>query len=310
MSNSNETFSVVVPSARGGNDLQRALNSVLHSEYVGEVIVVFNGADAFSNLQDFHEKFLNQDDKVKVLCDSTISNAPAARNLGLAQCNYDYVHFLDDDDYVSADFYSKAHYVLSKNNENIVGVAFSANIISDCDDKLVGLAIRKKLFVSQEDLLLDNFIGVTSGVIVSRAAAANVGGFNEAMPARQDYMFWLEISSLGKFYCSKDAELFWTQHVKQKSLSNSGGLEKHKLAIKLLNEYKLQQLKRIRVSKLGMSRKISSNHFKYLASISERSGLIAKYKYICLSFLAWPNIAALSMLLPKKLLLALKKRFF
>jgi glycosyltransferase involved in cell wall biosynthesis len=86
--------SVVIPAYKATATIQRAVNSCLLDDAIGEVVVVLDGPD------DRLEKAVPQEKIVTLIKLDRNGGAPAARNVGLGAAQGEFVMFLDADDYI------------------------------------------------------------------------------------------------------------------------------------------------------------------------------------------------------------------
>jgi hypothetical protein len=126
---------------------------------------------------------------VKVL-NASKKTAPEKRNLGLSISKSKFIHFLDDDDFVSKNFYTKILKILI-NDKNSIGVACSVLMI-DNKKRSIRKIIKKKSLCNYKNILVQNRIGTTSSVILKKEYLKNQG-FRVGLKARQDFELWLRL---------------------------------------------------------------------------------------------------------------------
>ncbi|WP_108125539.1 glycosyltransferase family 2 protein [Saccharospirillum mangrovi] len=295
-------ISVVIPCTRPGWLLQRAVESVSKESSVKKIIVVFNGVNASYGYEQF-KTYAAKNRKLHCMERPDVYSAPEARNIGLSLVTSDYVHFLDDDDFVLPDFYTKA---LASFKGNVVGVAASANIITERTSEIVDVAFRRKSTVSLHDLYIENYVGVTSGVVLNTSVVLASGGFDVTMPARQDYALWLGCSVFGHFVCLKDITFCWTENVLSPSISNDVLFDKHVVAIN-----KLRQIKKVNTSNAHLrcleKLQAESNHQKYLAKMHKKNRSPRYWFRSFLALILFPSPSVLALFLNKKFTAKMKR---
>ena len=278
-------------------------SKLLRSILVRKLIFVVNGKQSEIILQMLNTHF-ELEQQIEIVL-SPIASATKARNLGLSKTETKYVHFLDDDDEILPSFYDVTVPILESSLH--VGVAVSAIVNIDGKSNNSYSIIRNARTLKSIDLLVDNFLGVTSGVLLKTDHVKDVGGFDEDMPARQDYELWLRLSQLGHFRIISEPLLYWTENRKQVSIRNNTPSEKHLLAIARLSQLK-NKLDFDKLPRRKQGRAVA-NHYKYLATMQRLNTKKVPWKYILLSLAAQPQAKVILMFLPHHLIINARKFF-
>ena len=285
------TVSVVIPCSRLIEiDMLRYWFEVSKYPYVGEVIVVLNGQLSTQN-ETIISSFGDNDGMVFT---TSQTGASTARNHGAKLSKFELIHFLDDDDLVCREFYSYGTKILTDNME-LVGVASDVYVLPDGDTTKKYIARRPLDIISMEDMLYDNYVGLTSCVMVRRDKFFEVFGFDESLSAREDYHLWLRLSKLGRFKRIKKPLIHWVEHRSTRSLTNSQDILKHKQALRKIDE--LREKMGAEFALLFNKRQARSSNYKYLGRVATRIG-VAGYKYRILAFILYPTVKGLLLLLP------------
>ena len=163
--------------------LQNALTSVLNQTYQNiEVIVV----DSSQNMktQDFITK-----NKNLIYIHSQVNHPNVLRNLGLHCANGEYIAFLDDDDTWEN---CKIEKQLNCFKKYDIGLCYTGkNILKINKTKY---SFKNSIFKStKKSIFWDNFIGITSSIMVKKEIIEKVGEFDESLPALQDYDFCIRV---------------------------------------------------------------------------------------------------------------------
>lgn len=176
--------SVIMPTKNRVPLLQRALDSVLNQRYGNlEIVVVNDGSedDTPNLLQTYKNK-----SKVKfIIIDNGQSvGAAQARNQAIEAASGQFIAGLDDDD--------------SWHEDRITELvkAYSDDFACVTSDTVmvypkVEARWKKKKIIDLETLLYTNQVG--NQVLVQRDRVLEVGGFDEQLPAAQDYDLWIRL---------------------------------------------------------------------------------------------------------------------
>lgn len=114
----NILLSVVIPLYKAEPYIEKCLQSVLTQSYSNlEIIVVNDGSP--DNSTDIVRTYQKKDARIK-LFDKKNEGAAIARNVGIAACSGEYIHFLDSDDYVEPSAYEKMIAKALEDNADIV----------------------------------------------------------------------------------------------------------------------------------------------------------------------------------------------
>jgi glycosyltransferase involved in cell wall biosynthesis len=130
--------SCIIPYYNGGDTIARAIDSVIHSSYCAEVIVVVDGSpQALDPNLTVHQHEQIDAGKLRVIELTSNHGQACARNIGVALSFGDYLSFLDQDDIYLPDFYEQAIPFLEKNPKMAaleVGAEFFQNGLNVLDD--------------------------------------------------------------------------------------------------------------------------------------------------------------------------------
>lgn len=111
-------LSVVIPLYKAEPYIERCLNSVLTQSYHNlEVVVVNDGSPDRS--AEIVREYQKKDARIKLI-DKKNEGAAIARNVGIAACTGEYIHFLDSDDYIEPLAYEKIIAKALEDNADIV----------------------------------------------------------------------------------------------------------------------------------------------------------------------------------------------
>ena len=178
--------------------VKRALDSILAQTFEDYEILLIDdnwgeGSETFSKAL---EELGGLSDRITVIKTEGGHGAQRARNTGIAHASGKYLAFLDDDDEWLPTKLAKQAAVLDSDpiigmcycNSMVVNENFNPpKVITDKAGKFVTSA-------SYADMLRCDNVGSTSKAMIRENVFETVGGFDESLPARQDYEMWVRIS--------------------------------------------------------------------------------------------------------------------
>lgn len=190
--------SVIVPAYNASRFLAETLHSVLAQTYGDwEVVVVDDGStdDTAAIAQSF-----TSDARVRYFRQAN-AGVSAARNAGLAATTGAYVAFLDADDVWLPD--NLAHKVAALEARENASAVLVHSAVEHIDGRstLLGVVNAGKAGHVLRDLLLWNGTVVPgpSSILVRRAAAEAIGGFDTALSTAADQDFFFRLAATGTF---------------------------------------------------------------------------------------------------------------
>ena len=187
--NEEPKVSAIVPTYNRGYSISRALQSIEEqTQSVHEILVVDDGST------DDTQKIISQKHPaVRVIKNPTNCGVSSARNLGISSSTGSHLAFLDSDDTWHPEKIEKQlHFCQKEPKVNI----------NHCDEIWIknGKIFNQKLYHQKfggdlfEQSLLRCMIS-PSAVMIKRTTLAKYGGFDEDLPACEDYDLWLRITS-------------------------------------------------------------------------------------------------------------------
>lgn len=187
--------SIVIPTYNRAPVLGRAIDSALAQTRGDlEVIVVDDGStDGTATLLESYD-----DDRLVVLESGTNDGANAARNRGIERASGEFVSFLDSDDELAPTHVERALEAFRTGSDRVAGVYTSYR---KRRDGAVYDLIRAQERVTLEDLGRGNPIGSFSATTFRADVfdVDDVGTLDEALPAVQDYEFYLRVLASAAF---------------------------------------------------------------------------------------------------------------
>ena len=197
----NATVGVIIPTFERPHETNRAVESVINQSYKVQQIVVIDDGSSDSNF--FILKSLLEDKVVQLIRIEPSRHPGIARKVGLNKIETDWVAFLDSDDFWHPQKIEiQIRLAAQHNTEAICSNADIVNQVSgDCHP-----SNYKSGFISRRKLMKKNLI-INSSVLVSRKILEKSGGIETrySMRGAEDYVTWLRISELSKWYMSEQS---------------------------------------------------------------------------------------------------------
>lgn len=115
--NEEKKISIIVPTYNAENTINKAINSLLEQYYKNIEIIIIDDGSTDSTVNKV--KLLQKNDNRIILICKENTGVSDTRNVGLEKASGDYIGFLDADDYVERDMYTKMLSELEKNCADI-----------------------------------------------------------------------------------------------------------------------------------------------------------------------------------------------
>lgn len=206
--------SVIVPVFNAERFVRRAVESAVQLSEVAEVILVDDAGP--DNSLEVCRQLESEFSKVRLLrhADGCNHGAGASRNLGIAQARFDYIAFLDADDYYLPNRFEMDREILL--NDAFVDGVYGAMGV-EYDSEHARQKFHEAGFAYQEFLTLsaavapEELIEVlfnchptvkgefsTNAITVRKSLFEKCGPFNETLRLRQDIHLWRRMASVGR----------------------------------------------------------------------------------------------------------------
>lgn len=211
--------SVVVPVYNAEKYLEKAVDSALYLDEVGEIILVEDKSP--DNALELCEKLEAEHEKIKLFQHPDKGNhgAGASRNLGIKNAIFPFISFLDSDDYYLPDRFKEDKKLLLSNKDcDGVYCATGTHFYSE----EAKTQFFEKGFGYQEVLTLTGDPGpsdlfkvlfnkhktisgefCTDGITVRREVFDRVGNFNTQLRLRQDIHLWSRLAAYCNLYAGE-----------------------------------------------------------------------------------------------------------
>ena len=187
--------SVIVPTYNRAALLERALASVLTQDFEDFEVLVIDDAsteDVRSVVAGF------ADPRLRYLRQPENRGVAAARNLGMASASGRYFAFLDsDDEWLPGKLAAQVSLMMASPGR--VGLIYTGLIEKGSDGTSTVYRPEDRGDVWHEMMHRNVVHYGTSSTMIRREAYETAGGFDETLPAIEDYDFWVRISRFHDF---------------------------------------------------------------------------------------------------------------
>ncbi len=180
----NPKISIITPCYNGGYFLPETIDSVLEQTYQDyEVIIIDDGSNDGTTPAIIAEQ-AKRDKRIRVITHPENKNLPTARNTGIAAAKGKYIVALDSDDLIHPTFLEKSVALAIKEDANLVY----------CHRRLFGtknkiLYMPKTVEKMRRRMAFQSLFNVCS--LYKKSDWKEFGGYDETMPAYEDWDFWL-----------------------------------------------------------------------------------------------------------------------
>ncbi|BAZ51234.1 putative glycosyl transferase [Nostoc sp. NIES-4103] len=197
-------ISVILPVYNGEKTVKETIESVLNQTFKNIELILINDGSTDSTLKIIESI---QDARLQVF---SYQNAGLAtsRNRGLSHCTGTFISFIDADDLWTSDKLESQLKALQAHPK--AGVAYSWTNYIDTEGKFLksGTHITVTGDVYKQ-LVLRNFLENGSNPLVRSEALKEVGGFDETLPAAEDWDMWLRLAARYEFVAVPKAQILY-----------------------------------------------------------------------------------------------------
>ncbi|MDI6765245.1 MAG: glycosyltransferase family A protein [Bacteroidota bacterium] len=187
---------IIIPAYNTAHLIGRSITSVLLQTYQHfEVIIVDDGST--DNLNYALARF--KDNRIRSIRHEANRGGSAARNTGINAARGEYIAFLDSDDEWLPEKLEKQIEVFRKSSNDVGMVYTGWRWIREKDGKIIQDKIPAQRGNLHQLLLSIDCIGSMSTPLIRTSLLHAIGGFDEKLPARQDWDLWLRLSKVCRF---------------------------------------------------------------------------------------------------------------
>jgi len=185
--------SVVIPTRNRIDLLVRSIHSVINQTFTDWEIIVVDDASTDATESIMSEKKSNQIHYFRL---NQKSGGAVARNFGINNSNGELVAFLDDDDEWMPEKLQKQIDCMTQDKQ--LGICYTGRETIRKGNLIFGIGKNYSFKYPPKEnqfkaIMSDNFIGITSSVMIPRTILKEINGFDESLPCLQDYDLYIRI---------------------------------------------------------------------------------------------------------------------
>lgn len=209
----NPIVSVIIPTYKRSNLIEKSLKSVLNQTYENIEIIIVDDNDPKSEernkTSEIINKYIDKYPNIKYIKLDANLGGCIARNKGLEFAKGKYVNFLDDDDLFHKDKIKKQVEKMEKSKEKLAVVGCFARIIDSKGEvkRVEKEEIKGDVFIHQ----LGKNVCTTSLALIDREICIKSGGFVK-IPSSQEHLFFIKIFEVNPNYDYVPEELIDINH--------------------------------------------------------------------------------------------------
>ncbi|MDY7561398.1 glycosyltransferase [Pseudomonas sp. CCC3.2] len=309
--------SVMMPAYNAELFIAEALTSILNQNYTNIQIVVCDDASQDKTaaiIADYAERY---PEKIKAILNKKNLGVTANCNLALMHCDGEFISLFAGDDLMLPGKIAKQVAVLENDLE--ISLCYHPVEIFDSETNeilFVTNQTSREDVLNFEDMLLKG--GIPGGCsIMVRRSAIPLGGYDSRLKTVSDWLFFLEISLMGKVVKINEVLARYRKHMGGASQNSYSLLEEslYALDILLLKHPYLES--KITIFDKAKARYLAGETFRQLASNGSHAHTLSqrllKYdhsvKYKILYFFVWMN-SIFPIVSPMISYMAKKTKFF
>lgn len=187
-------ISVIIPAYNSEKTIGETIQSVLNQTFSDFELIVINDGSTDKTLEITSHI---QDSRIKVFSYPNAGGA-ISRNRGFSHSSGEFIAFLDADDLWTPDKLEAQLKALQSNPEAAVAYSW-LNVIDESGKFLRGGNYRTENGDIFAKLFLVPFVESGSNPLIRRQAFIDVNGFDESLPASQDYDLYLRLAARYNF---------------------------------------------------------------------------------------------------------------
>jgi glycosyltransferase involved in cell wall biosynthesis len=197
-------ISVVIPTYNGEKTIKETLDSIINQTFRDLEIIIINDGSQDSTLKAIANI---QDPRIMVFSYPN-AGVSVSRNRGIERAKGEYISFIDDDDLWTAEKLESQLKLLQENPD--AAVAYSWTDWIDEKSQLIGEGVHLTITGDvYSKLLLVDFIGSGSNVLIRKQALIEVGGFDDSLVHAEDWDLWLKLAKRYHFVAVPSPQILY-----------------------------------------------------------------------------------------------------
>lgn len=201
-------ISILIPTYNRGYCIEECLHSALAQGYAEIEIIVVDDASS----DDTRERVARiGDPRLRYFAHEHNQGGAAARNTGIRAARGDYIAFLDSDDRWLPDKLEKQMQGLLALGEQY-GLSYTWLICVDGAGRELMRFSPEYEHDCHRQILVSNFIGTFSNVVIRRDLLALVGCLDETMRSCQDWDLFIRLLRVTRVHCQRDYLVHYRQN--------------------------------------------------------------------------------------------------
>ncbi|MEP4278330.1 MAG: glycosyltransferase, partial [Balneola sp.] len=248
----NFKVSVITPVYNAAEFLRKSVESAVNMDEVGEIILIEDGST--DNSLEICKALENEFTKVILYIHEEGKNkgAGASRNVGISKATFEFISFLDADDFYLENRFELSKKIFSEKPDadgiyEATGIFYYSN---DAKQNYFDSKGKDKVLTTVKnevhpDLFFDKYIQrkvghfTTDAITLKREVFDKVGGFNTELRLHQDSELWYRIAFHCRLYAGNISNPVAVRGVHEKNrIVHSGSKSKFLLYESLFNYFK------------------------------------------------------------------------
>ncbi len=189
-------ISVIIPAYNAERTILETIKSVQQQTFKDFELIIINDGSNDSTLDIVTQI---KDERIRVFSYEN-GGLPTARNRGIYQAHGEFISFVDADDLWTSDKLELQLAALEDSPD--VGVAYSWTVCMIETEKTVSFVKSASVFFEgnvYDKLLLNNFIGSGSNILLRRQAIELAGKFEPTLKSCEDWDFYIRLANSSHF---------------------------------------------------------------------------------------------------------------